>query len=214
MREICSVSNYTHTHPHTHTHTYRPPLPPSVPDDMVMQVLLGRLTQLDCASRGWVLHGFPLTRDQAELLTKAGHRPNRSGHEPSRSGHRLVASNIWGFVGQDIVAGQDMVLVGQDMWTSPLLPPSPICRVFFLDVPEDSVKERLTLWRTDPLTGNRYVGACPDLRVMLTFPPSGPWEPPRVHTCIVIVLQVPPAVKATPITGDQGSASNSKPETI
>ena len=55
-----------------------PPPPPPVPDDMVMQVLRRRLEQLDCASRGWVLHGFPLTRDQAELLSSEGHKPNRS----------------------------------------------------------------------------------------------------------------------------------------
>lgn len=49
-----------------------------IPDDMVMQVLRRRLEKLDCASRGWVLHGFPLNRDQAELLSSEGHKPNRS----------------------------------------------------------------------------------------------------------------------------------------
>ena len=49
----------------------------SVPDDMVMSVLGGWLSQEDCVSRGWVLHGFPLNRDQAELLASAGHTPNR-----------------------------------------------------------------------------------------------------------------------------------------
>ena len=48
-----------------------------VPDDMVMKVLSGRLSQLDCATRGWVLHGFPLTREQAELLDEHGYEPYR-----------------------------------------------------------------------------------------------------------------------------------------
>lgn len=30
------------------------------------------------------------------------------------------------------------------------------CRIFFLDVPNDSVIERLTLRATDPITGERY----------------------------------------------------------
>lgn len=81
-----------------HTHT--------VPDDMVMSLLSKCLSQLDCATQGWVLHGYPLTRDQAELLAKEGHVPNR---------------------------------------------------VFFLNIPEDSVKERLTLRRVDPITGERWV---------------------------------------------------------
>lgn len=49
----------------------------AVPDDMVMKVLSGRLSQLDCATRGWVLHGFPLTREQAELLDEHGYEPYR-----------------------------------------------------------------------------------------------------------------------------------------
>ena len=51
----------------------------AVPDDMVLSVVRKRLEQVDCATRGWVLHGFPLTRDQAELLTTAGYNPNRWG---------------------------------------------------------------------------------------------------------------------------------------
>ncbi len=77
-----------------------------VPDDMVMEVLGQRLCKLDAASRGWVVHGFPLNRNQAELLNNSGHAPNR---------------------------------------------------VFFLNIPEDSVKERLTLRRMDPITGERCV---------------------------------------------------------
>ncbi|XP_065916646.1 adenylate kinase 8-like [Dysidea avara] len=77
----------------------------AIPDDMLLEVLTNRLNQLDCATRGWVLHGFPLNRDQAEGLFKAGHHPNR---------------------------------------------------VYFLNIPPDSVLERLTLQGLDPLTGERY----------------------------------------------------------
>ncbi len=81
----------------------------SVPDDMVMSVLSQRLCRLDTASRGWVVHGYPLTRDQAELLNNSGHAPNR---------------------------------------------------VFFLNIPEESVRERLTLRRLDPVTGERCECVC------------------------------------------------------
>lgn len=76
-----------------------------VPDNIVMTILSDRLSQLDCVSRGWVLHGYPTTREQAETLSKEGFVPNR---------------------------------------------------VFFLDVPNDSVVERLTLRATDQITGERY----------------------------------------------------------
>ncbi|KAK3087522.1 hypothetical protein FSP39_006998 [Pinctada imbricata] len=76
-----------------------------VPDNTVLSVLSERLSQLDCVSRGWVLHGYPRTREQAEAMTKDGFVPNR---------------------------------------------------VFFLDVPNDSVLERLTRRATDPITGDRY----------------------------------------------------------
>ncbi|WAR01696.1 KAD8-like protein [Mya arenaria] len=76
-----------------------------VPDNIVMTILCNRLSQLDCVTRGWVLHGYPRSREQAETLTKDGFVPNR---------------------------------------------------VFFLDVPNDSVMERLTLRQSDPITGERY----------------------------------------------------------
>ncbi|XP_065830261.1 adenylate kinase 8-like [Oscarella lobularis] len=76
-----------------------------IPDDLVMNALKARLSQLDCATRGWILHGYPKTPPQAELLIQAGYEPSR---------------------------------------------------VFFLDVSVDSVMERLTQRRTDPLTGERY----------------------------------------------------------
>ena len=50
---------------------------PAVPDDMVLKVIELRLNQLDCATKGWVLHGFPLNREQAELLSSVGLQPNR-----------------------------------------------------------------------------------------------------------------------------------------
>ena len=49
----------------------------SVPDDMVMALLSKRLGQLDIMTRGYVLHGFPANRTQAELLSESGHKPNR-----------------------------------------------------------------------------------------------------------------------------------------
>ena len=48
-----------------------------VPDDLILQLLSNRLSQLDCVTRGWVLHAFPTTRRQAEGLAKAGFEPNR-----------------------------------------------------------------------------------------------------------------------------------------
>ncbi|XP_064649202.1 adenylate kinase 8-like [Lineus longissimus] len=76
-----------------------------VPDALILSLLKDRLSQLDCVSRGWVIHGYPSTREQAEQLSGAGFIPNR---------------------------------------------------VFFLDVPNDSVVERLTLRATDLITGDRY----------------------------------------------------------
>ena len=95
---------HMHTCIHACTHTCMDIF--TVPDDMVMQMLSRRLCQLECAVRGYVLHGFPLNRDQAELMMTNGHKPNR---------------------------------------------------VFFLNIPEDSIKERLALKRVDPLTGERWV---------------------------------------------------------
>jgi len=48
-----------------------------VPDNIVQTILSARLSQLDCVSRGWVLHGYPRTREQAETLSKTGFIPNR-----------------------------------------------------------------------------------------------------------------------------------------
>lgn len=48
-----------------------------VPDSMVVSLLCRRLNRLDCMTRGYVLHGFPLSKDQAQLLAQNGHQPNR-----------------------------------------------------------------------------------------------------------------------------------------
>ena len=49
----------------------------TVPDDLVLQLLKSRLAQLDAVTKGWVLHGFPKTREQAESLARAGYEANR-----------------------------------------------------------------------------------------------------------------------------------------
>ncbi|KAG6584621.1 putative adenylate kinase [Phytophthora cinnamomi] len=42
-----------------------------VPDDLIVDVVLGRLAESDCMTRGWLLDGFPRTARQAEALLKA-----------------------------------------------------------------------------------------------------------------------------------------------
>lgn len=70
-----------------------------------MPLITERLGKLDCVSRGWVLHGFPKSREQAEALDRNGFSPNR---------------------------------------------------VFFMDIPNDSIMERTTQRYLDPVTGERY----------------------------------------------------------
>lgn len=36
-----------------------------------------RLGQLDAVKRGWILHGFPQTRNQVDSLSQMGYEPNR-----------------------------------------------------------------------------------------------------------------------------------------
>ncbi|XP_075690822.1 adenylate kinase 8 isoform X2 [Rhinoderma darwinii] len=48
-----------------------------VPDNLVLRILGDRLSRLDSATRGWVLHGFPRDAEQAALLNDAGYIPNR-----------------------------------------------------------------------------------------------------------------------------------------
>ncbi|XP_068167773.1 adenylate kinase 8 [Antennarius striatus] len=48
-----------------------------VPDSLVLKVLDERLSRLDCASRGWILHGFPKDLEQGKSLEESQHQPNR-----------------------------------------------------------------------------------------------------------------------------------------
>lgn len=106
-----------------------------IPDDMVMKLVTHRLSQVDCATRGWVLHSFPFSREQAELLNDANLAPNR---------------------------------------------------VFFLDVPEDTIKERLCWRRVDPVTGERYhllynPPLTPDIKERLVIHPKDSEESVDSH---------------------------------
>ncbi|EGD80409.1 hypothetical protein PTSG_11054 [Salpingoeca rosetta] len=76
-----------------------------VPDNLFTKLVVQRLWEQDCVTRGWVLDGFPLTRAQAEGLSKAGFVPGLA---------------------------------------------------VFLDAPAQVCLDRLTLRRTDPITGKRY----------------------------------------------------------
>ena len=42
-----------------------------LPDDVMINIILDRLKQDDCASRGWLLDGFPRTATQAAALARA-----------------------------------------------------------------------------------------------------------------------------------------------
>ncbi|XP_072521311.1 adenylate kinase 8 [Salminus brasiliensis] len=48
-----------------------------VPDNVVLQILVERLSRLDCTSQGWVLHGFPRDVEQAEALQESKFSPSR-----------------------------------------------------------------------------------------------------------------------------------------
>ncbi|XP_062990529.1 adenylate kinase 8-like isoform X2 [Elgaria multicarinata webbii] len=48
-----------------------------VSDSIVLHVLKDRLTQDDCLTYGWVLHGFPRDADQADIIKHTGYEPNR-----------------------------------------------------------------------------------------------------------------------------------------
>jgi adenylate kinase len=43
-----------------------------VPDELIINVIIDRLKQNDCESNGWLLDGFPRTKEQADALHKAG----------------------------------------------------------------------------------------------------------------------------------------------
>ncbi|XP_043914567.1 adenylate kinase 8 isoform X2 [Protopterus annectens] len=48
-----------------------------VPDNLVIKILKDGLSNFDCTTRGWVLHGFPRDVEQATELKDAGFVPNR-----------------------------------------------------------------------------------------------------------------------------------------
>lgn len=41
-----------------------------VPDSLVMPLIRDRLGQRDCITKGWIMIGFPRTREQAESLAR------------------------------------------------------------------------------------------------------------------------------------------------
>ena len=43
---------------------------PLVPDSLLMPVIRDRLNQKDCIGKGWIMIGFPRTREQAESLAR------------------------------------------------------------------------------------------------------------------------------------------------
>lgn len=45
-----------------------------VPSTLVNKIVVDRLTQLDASTSGWVLHGFPWSRDQADVSRILKHR--------------------------------------------------------------------------------------------------------------------------------------------
>ncbi|KAJ8533422.1 hypothetical protein ON010_g13831 [Phytophthora cinnamomi] len=47
-----------------------------VPDDIVQDLVLARLVQPDCKTRGWLLEGFPRTDTQARVLIGHGGKPD------------------------------------------------------------------------------------------------------------------------------------------
>lgn len=46
-----------------------------VPDDLVVDLVVDRVTQEDARTHGWLLDGFPRTRAQAERFRELGHSP-------------------------------------------------------------------------------------------------------------------------------------------
>ncbi|KAM9810475.1 adenylate kinase 8 [Neosynchiropus ocellatus] len=48
-----------------------------VPGPLLLQVLEERLSEPDCSSRGWILHGVPRDLQQLRWLQEGPHRPNR-----------------------------------------------------------------------------------------------------------------------------------------
>lgn len=47
-----------------------------VPDELVIELILSRLKEHDCETRGWLLDGFPRTKSQADALHNSGILPD------------------------------------------------------------------------------------------------------------------------------------------
>ena len=63
----------------------------SVPDHLLTGALTQRLGRLDAVKRGWVLHGFPNTRNQLDCLTEKG----KCLQDPSSLGGVNWFSRFW-----------------------------------------------------------------------------------------------------------------------
>ncbi|XP_077003503.1 adenylate kinase 8 isoform X6 [Tamandua tetradactyla] len=123
----------------------------AVPDSIILKVLTQRLKERDCVQKGWVLHGFPRDLDQAHLLDSLGHKANRCMlHSHSQGADSLLGKTDKGD------GKSPFTLMGIECYMAFGSFHSICHRVFFLNVPFDSVIERLTLRRTDPVTGERY----------------------------------------------------------
>ncbi len=47
-----------------------------VPDDLIIGIVMDRLAEDDCKTRGWLLDGFPRTQGQAQALVDKGIVPD------------------------------------------------------------------------------------------------------------------------------------------
>ena len=51
-----------------------------VPDAYVTSLVMSRLEEPDVAMRGWILDGFPRTKEQLNALKSSGFVPNHSSN--------------------------------------------------------------------------------------------------------------------------------------
>lgn len=51
--------------------------PHSIPCEVLGEAIASRLKEEDCLTRGWILDGYPLTQDDAQVLKDFGINPNR-----------------------------------------------------------------------------------------------------------------------------------------
>ena len=47
-----------------------------VPNDVVVEMVVGRLQQDDAQSQGWLLDGYPRSAEQVQAIEEAGIRPD------------------------------------------------------------------------------------------------------------------------------------------